>query len=352
VFGSGGRHSVDLLEAEQVLASIGSGVEDAALGVFARRPVVTLALDGRPAETELAARAARLPCVFVGVATSESDVVTAEFDVMLTTAASAPRPWVSCPEGTAPVLADVLAMVEASPVAATTLVQTLRLGASLPLPDALLIESLAYGVLQAGQEHARWLSARRVGSRPRSGETPVLVEREGTVVTITLNRPRLRNCLDVSMRDALVDALSIVIVDSSVTQVHLRGAGPAFCVGGDLREFGTTPDPATAHLVRASRSAAASLAACAPRVTAFLHGHCIGAGIELPAFAAHVIAAPDTVIRLPELALGLIPGAGGTVSITRRIGRARTAYLALSGADLEPERAWQWGLVDEIRPSD
>jgi enoyl-CoA hydratase/carnithine racemase len=61
-----------------------------------------------------------------------------------------------------------------------------------------------------------------------------------------------------------------------------------------------------------------------------------------------VVAAPDTVIRLPEIGMGLIPGAGGTASIPVRVGRERTAYLALSGVELSAEEALRWGLVDEI----
>jgi enoyl-CoA hydratase/carnithine racemase len=78
----------------------------------------------------------------------------------------------------------------------------------------------------------------------------------------------------------------------------------------------------------------------------------VGAGIELPAFARRVVAAPDTLIRLPEIAMGLIPGAGGTASIPPRIGRHRTAYLALTGTTLTAEQALGWGLVDAIAAAD
>ncbi|MCZ0997091.1 enoyl-CoA hydratase/isomerase family protein [Streptomyces mirabilis] len=83
-------------------------------------------------------------------------------------------------------------------------------------------------------------------------------------------------------------------------------------------------------------------------MTAHLHGACVGAGIELAAFAGRVLAAPDTLIRLPEVGMGLIPGAGGTASLPVRIGRERTAYLALSGDTLSAAQALGWGLVDEI----
>ena len=152
------------------------------------------------------------------------------------------------------------------------------------------------------------------------------------------------------MRDGLVEGLRAIVCDPSITEVVLRGAGPAFCSGGDLDEFGTLPDPATAHGIRSTRNPGSLLAHCADRVRAELHGACVGAGIELPAFARHVVAAEDAFFQLPEVAMGLVPGAGGTVSIPRRIGRQRTAYLALSGLRLDAATAHRWGLVDEIGP--
>ena len=75
---------------------------------------------------------------------------------------------------------------------------------------------------------------------------------------------------------------------------------------------------------------------------------CSEASAELAAFAGHVIAHPDTTIRLPEVSMGLIPGAGGTVSLPRRIGRHRTALLALSQAPIDAPTAASWGRIDAI----
>ena len=163
-----------------------------------------------------------------------------------------------------------------------------------------------------------------------------------------LDRPEVRNAVDARLRDDLCEALTVAVLDSAVTEVHLRGSGPSFSAGGDLDEFGSLPDPATAHLVRLTRSPARLLAALASRTTAHLHGACLGSGIELPAFAGLVIAHPDTVVGLPELGLGLVPGAGGTVSLPARIGRHRTALLALIGRPVDALTARAWGLVDEI----
>ena len=144
--------------------------------------------------------------------------------------------------------------------------------------------------------------------------------------------------------------LLVACGDASVERVVLDGAGPSFCSGGDLAEFGTLPDPATAHLVRLTRSPARLLAELGPRLEVRLHGACIGAGIEMAAFAGRVIAHIDAVISLPEVGLGLIPGAGGTVSLPRRIGRHRTAELALGGGPIDAPTAQKWGLVDAIDP--
>ena len=81
---------------------------------------------------------------------------------------------------------------------------------------------------------------------------------------------------------------------------------------------------------------------------AHLKGACMGAGIEIPAFASHITAAPDVQISLPEFGYGLIPGAGGTVSVLRRIGRQACAELALTGRIVGAEEAAAIGLIDQI----
>ncbi len=291
------------------------------------------------------------PVTRVTVGTSrrgDFDGAFGDLDVVLVEGRSAdPAPWVTVPDLDAAV--DRLRTETArSPLAAVTLAQVLRAGAEASFGAALVVESLAYSMLQTGPEFARWLAA-RPAPRPRPDESEVLlVERHGEDLTITLDRPEVRNALNASLRDALCDALDVAVVDESVRSVHLFGNGPDFCSGGDLDEFGTAPDPATAHVVRTARSAAARVDAIATRTVAHLHGACIGAGIEIAASAGRVVAAPDTRIQLPELRLGLIPGAGGTASVPRRVGRHRSAWLALSGAVLDAGTALEWGLVDEI----
>ncbi len=245
-------------------------------------------------------------------------------------------------------LREIGARIEAHPQAAAVLVQVLRHNARAAIGDGLLVESLAYSALQGGAEFSRWLAGRQRRAHAPAAGPAVDLARNGASLTITLNRPGKRNAYSAAMRDGLCEALQLVADDASIEQVVLRGAGSCFSAGGDLDEFGTLPDPATAHLVRTTRSAAALLHAVAERVECRLHGACVGAGIELPSFAARVVASRDAFFMLPEVAMGLIPGARGTVGITRRIGRRRCALMALSGERIDPPTALDWGLIDAI----
>jgi enoyl-CoA hydratase/carnithine racemase len=212
--------------------------------------------------------------------------------------------------------------------------------------SGLVAESATYSLLQAGPDFRQWSEhhpprgARDVGSRVR-------VDRHGRLWEVVLTRPHRHNALDTRMRDELHAALGEARSRPDVTVV-LRGDGPSFCSGGDLDEFGTAPGPVDAHAVRLARSLALLMSELAPRIVVGLHGSCLGAGIELPAFAGRCVAAEDARVGLPELDLGLIPGAGGTVSIPRRAGSAVLLDLLLSGGSVDAPTALARGLVDEV----
>ena len=248
-----------------------------------------------------------------------------------------------------PLLDVVIQNVEAHPIAASSLAVLLRQFPHRHVDLGLAAESAVYSTLQAGPEFAKWLQSRPPPNSPAHDEQPVLTERHGSRLVVTLNRPHRHNAVNEPLRAALVDALSVAVVDESVT-VELRGAGPSFSSGGDLAEFGAFPDPATAHVSRLTRSPGRLVSLLGRRCTAFLHGACMGAGIEVSTFAGRVVADPAAVMCLPELGIGLIPGAGGTVSLPARIGRHRTALMALSTQPVPATTALQWGLVDELRP--
>jgi enoyl-CoA hydratase/carnithine racemase len=293
-----------------------------------------------------------LPAVVVGVADGAvAKPAPAGVDVALCRAGGdAPAPgWVAVDEPAAEagrLSGQVQRFVQPSVV----LVQLLRMTLTLDVDAALVAESLAYSTLQSGPGFAAWLAARRGATQRAEPDEVVLVERAGSRMVVTLHRPHVRNAVNARLRDALTDALAVAAADPTIDDVELRGEGPCFSSGGDLDEFGTLPDPASAHLVRMARSPARLLARLATRVTARVHGACVGAGIELAAFAGTVLAAPGTRCQLPEIALGLVPGSGGTVSIPRRIGRHRAAWMGLSAATVDADTALAWGLFDAIVP--
>lgn len=279
-------------------------------------------------------RLSNLPSVVVaspGLDTSQPGVLD-----LIDVEASAPEELTSI----AGTVADV-------PIAAATAAVLLRGSESRSSTTGFQLESAVYAALQAGPEHAAWLTDRaRVARRP--DPTPrVRAERDGGVLRITIQRPSTRNALDLRMRDELLELLAVAEADPDLS-VRLAGDGPSFCSGGDLGEFGTAPDPATAHLVRLRRSVGATLDRLADRLSVSVHGRCAGSGVELPAFAGRVVARVDTTFELPELRMGLIPGAGGSVSLPRRIGRHRTAWLLLTGRRIDATTARSWGLVDHI----
>jgi enoyl-CoA hydratase/carnithine racemase len=305
------------------------------------------------------------PRVIIGIAREPLEIEPRAFDLLLCNQPSPPRPWVSVSdlglaiEGSTTELIAYTTIAEltgllvntvnASPGAAFALMQLLRSGESLTAADAVVAESWVYSLLQTGPRYAQWLGERtRRSNRPEPGGDVVTLRRDGDTLHITLDRPEVRNAFSARLRDELVAALELVSLDPSIARVELRGRGRAFSSGGDLGEFGTAPDPITAHVIRTSRSVGLGLDRHRARITTYVHGTCVGAGVELPAFTDTVVAHPDTTFRLPEVAMGVVPGAGGTSSIPRRIGRHRTAAFALSGLLIDAQTALRWGLVDYI----
>lgn len=270
-------------------------------------------------------------------------------DAMVTVVPEAPAPWVSVPPARLEAqLETVRRAVAGAPAAASVLAQVVRITESLGFDEALSVESLAYSTLLGGGEFATWLASRKAASA--SSRPTVRYERDGDVVTLTLDDPPSRNAISAAMRDALCEALTNTSEDPSEPRLVLRGAGRCFSTGGALPEFGSAHDLALAHAVREERSPARLLHALGDRAEVRLHGACVGSGIEIAAAASRRVGAPDTFVQLPELRMGLIPGAGGTVTLPRAVGRHRTAWLALGGFRLGARQALDWGLLDAIEP--
>jgi enoyl-CoA hydratase/carnithine racemase len=248
-----------------------------------------------------------------------------------------------------PVSAEALIrQVTRAPNAAAATVQLLRNLEGLPVERALQLESICYGLLQGSAEFHTWL-ANRVVSPNVVAPGKLTIERCDAVLDLLIDRPQAHNAIDRVLRDQLFEAFTLACLDSEIRSIRLRAVGAHFSIGGDLEEFGTTRDPVTAHLLRSRTLPAVALAPCAGILDVHVQGACIGAGVEMAAFAARVTATPDAWFQLPELAMGLVPGAGGCVSVPRRIGRQRAALMILSGRRINAQTALRWGLIDAIR---
>jgi hypothetical protein len=312
-------------------AELGGALRWATLDPSAPLPLVVAGTPaewaGAAADPELPGLLAAHPAATIAVFEGDAPALAVAFDLA----------------GPPAALEGWLAAFRRAPQACTVLARLLR-----SEDRSLLTESLAYSALQAGTEHRAWLAGLPERAAPEPGPR-VRVEATAGGTTITLTRSARHNAFDSRMREELCDALDAA--RERPGEVLLRAEGPSFCSGGDLAEFGMLTDPVHAHLVRTGRSVAARMAGLGARTRALLHGWCIGAGVELTAFAARLVAAEDTRFRLPEAGFGLLPGAGGTVSLPARIGRQRTLDMAVTGRVLDARTALAWGLVDEVAPS-
>jgi enoyl-CoA hydratase/carnithine racemase len=284
---------------------------------------------GRLAELDAWLRNRPCPTIAIGTV---AQTLAAAFDIVLPDTAD---------------LARIAANIAQSPLAALVLVQVLRRTEGMSMEAALTVESLGYATLQTGPEFRRWLATREPLDVPPD-EEPLLLQRDDQILRLRLNRPAQRNAITVALRDALCEALQLVVADPSIEQVEIGGNGACFSIGGALEEFGSIGDGSVAHAIRSVRLPANLLAQCGGRVEFHVHSACIGAGAEIPAFGARVTANRNAFFQLPELQFGLIPGAGGCVSLPRRIGRQRAAYMALSMKRVNAVTALEWGLVNEI----
>jgi len=337
-----------------LLELIADGLDDTALDAVATWPAVVVDLT-TPFDRADLLRLTQLletaPVVLLGV--SEDGVVedpsVLHLDALLCATETARSPWIACGDLLHETVGSLLDSIAASPDASIAFTQLLRVGENSSPAEAVVAESWVYSLLQGGTRYSTWLAGRSARTpKPRPDHSVVRVERSDNELRITLDRPEVHNAYGARMRDELVEAFRLVDVDRTIARVVLCGNGPSFCSGGDLDEFGTAPAPVEAHSIRTRRNAGIALSAIAERVQVRVHGTCVGAGVELPAFASNVVAHPNTTFLLPEISMGLVPGAGGTSSIPRRIGRHRAAYFGLSGRPIDAVTALAWGLIDEV----
>ena len=181
----------------------------------------------------------------------------------------------------------------------------------------------------------------------------MLYSKSGAVAHIVLNRPRVMNAYNVQMRDDLFFTLEAVRDDPDVRVAVISGAGErAFCAGADLTEFGTAPSQIIARQVRWERDIWGLFLSLRKPLIAAMRGYVIGSGVEIACLCDIRIAADDAQFALPEVALGMIPAAGGTQTLRRVVGASRALEMVLSNRRVGAEEARRIGLAHTVVPAD
>ncbi len=173
----------------------------------------------------------------------------------------------------------------------------------------------------------------------------VRVEREGDVAVVVIDNPPI-NAGSFDVRSGLLAAIEQVGAQPEVTAIVLIGAGTTFIAGSDLREFGQPiAEPSLPVVI-------AALEACDKPVVAALHGAALGGGFELALGCDARVALTGTVVGLPEVTLGIIPGAGGTQRLPRLVGIPKAIAMICSGERVPAEAALSLGLVNKVVATD
>ncbi len=173
----------------------------------------------------------------------------------------------------------------------------------------------------------------------------VTITHETAVAVVTVDNPPV-NALSQVLRQALVDAVAELDADSSVKAVVLLCAGRTFIAGADVSEFGKPPVPP--HLP----DVVASIESAKKPWVAAIHGSALGGGLEIALGCTYRVAVASASLGLPEVKLGLIPGAGGTVRLPRLVGPAAAVDLVTGGNPIGGKKAEELGLVDAIIAGD
>lgn len=180
-----------------------------------------------------------------------------------------------------------------------------------------------------------------------SEETPVSVtmEKDGDVAVIIVNNPPV-NALSWHVRQGLEDNFGAALADDSVKAIVLRCAGATFIAGADISEFGKPPRGPDFNAVLNSIEAASK------PVVAAIHGTALGGGLETALVCHYRVAVPSAKLGVPEVKLGLLPGAGGTQRLPRVVGVEAAATMTSTGDPLPASKAKELGLVDELAGED
>jgi enoyl-CoA hydratase/carnithine racemase len=183
-------------------------------------------------------------------------------------------------------------------------------------------------------------------------ETIIYDKDERGIVRLTLNRPDVLNAVNLRMRDEFWDALHAFRDDPDARVLVIRGAGRSFSAGADISEFGTAPSYVEARRARQERDLWGFLLHLPKPIVAAIHGHALGAGLEMSLLCDLRIASDDASFGLPEVSLGYIPSAGGTQTLPRSIPPGVAMHMILSGDPIDAAEAYRLRLVHRVVPRD
>lgn len=183
---------------------------------------------------------------------------------------------------------------------------------------------------------------------PNDFDLPVRVMREGAVGIVILNRPEKRNALDLTMRQAIADAFLELDQDQEIRAVVITGNSVVFAAGADLNLLVDKGAQAVEEIGLGRYWA--PVANCSRPVIAAVSGFALGAGCELAMMCDYIVADATARFGQPELAVGIMPGAGGTQRLVRSVGKQVASMMLMTGEALFGERAYQLGLVAELAP--
>jgi len=182
-----------------------------------------------------------------------------------------------------------------------------------------------------------------------AADTVLVADRGAGVALITINRPRRKNALDLDVKRRITAAARELDGNPAVRVIVITGAGDCFAAGTDIAEMeGMTP---IRHTLDATDRMFVALRQCTKPLVAAVEGYALGGGCELALTCDLVVAGEAARLGLPEIKVGVMPGAGGLQRLVRTIGKYRTLRLVLTGDMIAAPEAHALGLVSEVTPS-
>ncbi|MEM9254964.1 MAG: enoyl-CoA hydratase [Pseudomonadota bacterium] len=179
--------------------------------------------------------------------------------------------------------------------------------------------------------------------------TTVMLETfsEGYAI-ITLNRPEAKNALSRQLREEFVDAFDVCHSKADIRAVILTGSGDSFCAGFDLKEMGQEVNTNTAEEV--NNAVAEAMVRFDGTIIGAINGHCITGGFEMALACDILVASESARFADTHARVGMLPGWGLSQKLPRLIGLSRAREIAFTGAPIDAQRAYEWGLVNHVLP--